>query len=142
MNLALKQTTETRSHHLELIQGVITRMAQNSFALKGWSVTLVSALFFLSAKDAETKYALLSLFPALFFWGLDAYYLLLERHFRDLYDAVREGKVEDDAYSMNHRPWKKAQDTWWCVLFSKTVLSFHLPIVASVVGVVFYMTRK
>jgi hypothetical protein len=29
--------------HLEMIQAVISRLANNSFLLKGWSITLVSA---------------------------------------------------------------------------------------------------
>jgi hypothetical protein len=35
--------------HLQMIQAVITRMGSNSFLLKGWSVTLVAALFALAA---------------------------------------------------------------------------------------------
>jgi hypothetical protein len=33
-----------KEKHLELIQAVISRMAGNSFLLKGWSVTLAAAL--------------------------------------------------------------------------------------------------
>jgi hypothetical protein len=44
---------ESKLKHLELVQGVINRMAGNSFILKGWSVTLTSALFALAAKDAN-----------------------------------------------------------------------------------------
>lgn len=31
---------DNKLKHLELIQGVINRMASNSFKLKGWAVTL------------------------------------------------------------------------------------------------------
>lgn len=48
---------ESRMKHLEFIQGVVNRLAQNSFSLKGWSITLVSALFLLSAKESDSKYA-------------------------------------------------------------------------------------
>lgn len=37
-------STELNDKHLALVQGVINRLAGNSFSLKGWSVTLVSAL--------------------------------------------------------------------------------------------------
>ncbi len=40
---------EAKLKHLEMIQGVVNRMASNSFQLKGWSVVLVSALFALAA---------------------------------------------------------------------------------------------
>ena len=39
--------------HLEFIQGVINRLASDSFRLKGWSVVLVSALFVLSAREGR-----------------------------------------------------------------------------------------
>lgn len=39
--------------HLEMIQGVINRMARNSFALKGWAVTLVAGIFALSSKNTD-----------------------------------------------------------------------------------------
>ena len=44
--------------HLKLIQGVIDRMARNSFHLKGWSVALVSALFALAAADTNQAHLL------------------------------------------------------------------------------------
>ena len=34
---------ESKIAHLEMVQAVITRMAGNSFLIKGWSVTLVAA---------------------------------------------------------------------------------------------------
>lgn len=35
---------EEKMRHLEMIQNVISRMASNSFLLKGWTVTLVVGL--------------------------------------------------------------------------------------------------
>ena len=42
--------------HLGFIQGIITRMGTNSFLLKGWSVTLVAAMFALAVKDADKDF--------------------------------------------------------------------------------------
>jgi hypothetical protein len=42
-------------------------MAGNSFLLKGWSVTLAAALVALAAKDADLRFAVIALFPALMF---------------------------------------------------------------------------
>ena len=39
--------------HLQMILGVVNRMAGNSFMVKGWSVTLVAALFALAAADTN-----------------------------------------------------------------------------------------
>jgi hypothetical protein len=44
---------ENKRKHLEMIQGVINRMARNLFFLKGWTTTLIAALFALAAKDAN-----------------------------------------------------------------------------------------
>ena len=39
---------ENKIKHLEIIQGIINRMAGNSFALKGWAVTLIAGIFALA----------------------------------------------------------------------------------------------
>lgn len=41
---------EKKLKHLDFLQLVITRMNVNSFFLKGWSVTLVAALFAFATK--------------------------------------------------------------------------------------------
>jgi hypothetical protein len=51
---------EKKLKHLEFIQGVISRMASNLFLLKGWTITLIAALFALAAKDSKPGYALLA----------------------------------------------------------------------------------
>lgn len=62
-------STEPNDKHLALVQGVVNRLAGNSFALKGWSVTLVSALLALAAKDADTWLVAIALLPTLTFGG-------------------------------------------------------------------------
>lgn len=44
---------EQGMQHLEMIQSVIMRMAQNSFTLKGWAATLVASAFALASKEAN-----------------------------------------------------------------------------------------
>jgi hypothetical protein len=77
-----------RLKRLEMIQAIVARMAQNSFAIKTWAVTFCSALLALGAKDANASFALLAVAPTLIFWGLDAYYLSLERRYRALYESA------------------------------------------------------
>ena len=50
-----------------MIQGVITRMGTNSFVLKGWNVTLVSALFALSAKESNARFIMIAFLPTVAF---------------------------------------------------------------------------
>lgn len=58
---------ESKIKHLEMIQGIINRMASNSFYLKGWAVTLVAGIFAISAKDSEKTFFLISYIPILIF---------------------------------------------------------------------------
>jgi hypothetical protein len=79
--------------HLSLIQGVINRLANNSFLLKGWTVSLVAGLSALAAADSNGSFAWIAVFAVTVFALLDAYYLALERAYRALYKsaAARSG---------------------------------------------------
>ena len=80
--------TEDKIKHLEFIQNIITRMNTNSFQIKEWMITIVSALLALYASSQEKMYIFVAIVPTLVFWCLDAYYLQQERKFRGLYDDV------------------------------------------------------
>ena len=81
---------------IDLIESVITRMAQNSFYMKGWCITLVAAIFSLSDNSARQHvYLPLALMTAAFWW-LDSYYLQLERAYRKLYVSTIRRRVEKD----------------------------------------------
>lgn len=58
---------EKKLKHLEMIQAVINRMANNSFMLKGWTVTLVAGIFALASKDADKMYFLIAYIPLIIF---------------------------------------------------------------------------
>ena len=74
--------------HLEFIQDIITRMNKNSFQLKGWMITIVSALLALYGSSNNDIYIWIAIAPTNIFWLLDAYYLQQERKFRGLYNDV------------------------------------------------------
>ena len=86
-NAALDPGSAAVQHHLTMMQGIITRMAENSRSCKLWCVTLVAAVLVLVARTEQPHYALLALLPAGMFLILDTYYLALERAFRDSYNA-------------------------------------------------------
>lgn len=67
--------------HLTMMQGVITRMAENSRSCKVWCVTLVAAVLVLVARTGEPQHALIAWVPTSLFLFLDSYYLALERAF-------------------------------------------------------------
>ncbi len=126
--------------HLELVQGVVTRMAANSFLLKGWTVTLTAALFALAAKDSNATFAVIALLPALSFWGLDAYYLRQERLFRKLYDELRLASDETlrkvEPFSMSTVEFRDHVPGWFSTLWAHSILAIHGVVVLAVVAAV------
>lgn len=104
--------------HLEVIQGVINRIAQVSFVLKGWTVTSVIALLAVAANTHGWWYGLLALLRACVFWGLDAYYLRQERLFCCLYDQVRAGPTKSaiPIFSMDINECRGTVDSWFQTL--------------------------
>lgn len=91
--------------HLQILQGVVQRMASNSTSCKSWCVTIVSAILVLIADKGKPELAWLALLPSLLFLALDAYYLALEKAFRASYNAfvkkLHGGRIQvEDVYSV------------------------------------------
>ena len=132
---------EGRIRHLELIQGVISRMAQNSFMMKGWAVTLVSAILVVAHEVAGWEYLLVALLPALVFWGFDAFYLRRERLFIALYDVVRsqsDAEWNEDPFTFGTDTRADGVDGWFRVCRSRSVVWLYLPMVFLIVGMTVY----
>lgn len=112
-----------------MIQGVINRMANNSFMLKGWAVAIISALFALSASYSNAQLITVSYWPILIIWVLDGYYLSLEKLFIDRYDIVRKLPEKKVDYSMAIKfdYWR-----WAKKILSLTLIIFYLGMILSV----------
>ncbi len=128
---------EKKLKHLEMIQGVISRLANNSFSLKLKSVIFVAIVLGFTAKDGNHDYIWLTSIPTLAFWGLDGFYLKQETLFRALYNNVRQMNDKDIDFSMGVSAFKSNEKGWISVCCSRTILWFHLPIltVILVIGV-------
>ena len=112
--------------HLEFIQATISRMSGNLFLLKGWSITLIAALFALAAKDTNRAFIVVAFFPLIIFWFLDGYFLSMERRFRSLYEHVRQLREEDIDFSMNTETYKnEPRNQWIQTLFSRTLFPYY-----------------
>lgn len=74
--------------HLEFIQNIITSMNRNSFQIKTFTVTIVTALLAVFASTNQEIFICISIFTILLFWFLDSYYLQQERKFRGVYNNV------------------------------------------------------
>lgn len=112
---------EKKMKHLEFIQNVIARKNSNSFLIKGWAVTLVSATFALAAKDANIGYLLICFISVPVFWGLDAFYLNQERCYRALYNDVATDNASVPEFSMDASKYDEKKNTWLCCLVSRSI---------------------
>jgi hypothetical protein len=115
--------------HMELVQSVISRMAQQSFQLKGWSVTVATAIFAFAAKESSQGIATLALFPAIAFWCLDGFYLRQERLYRKLYEAIADPLKVVRPFSMATDEYVGEVESWRSTLTAKTILPLHAAIV-------------
>lgn len=138
-----EESSMERIEYLVVIQKVIARLAGNASTVKGWSVTLVSAILaFAASKDATSATALFGvagMVPVIFFWYLDAYYLNLERKYRRLYEAVLAesklptGERQIEPFSMDLRHVKGEVEPWWKTAVQRPAVSvFHGALVATI----------
>lgn len=116
---------ENKLKHLEFVQNIITRMNTNSFMIKGWSVTLVSALFALAADKANLKFVFIAYLPLLVFWVLDGVFLSQEKQYRELYKEVASKDEKDIDFNLNASKFKDLGCGWLRCAFSKTLAPFH-----------------
>ncbi len=128
--------------HLQLLQAVITRMGGNSFLLKGWTVTLVAALFALAAVKTMPYFIYLTYFPLLVFWMLDGYFLRQERLFRKLYDRVRILPNDAIDFSMDTSTVAPDVKNWRDTCISTTLVMFYGAIFAAVVIVMLILIAR
>ena len=119
---------ELRARHLEMLQQIIARMSQNSFTIRGWSITLVTAAFaLLATQNLDRRVVLFALIPAWIFWGLDASYFRTERLFRALYAAAARRLNDPDAqpdvrpFDTDTSPFRATTATWARLLLSPSV---------------------
>lgn len=112
--------------HMEFVQGVITRLAGNSFLIKGWSLTVTTAVIGYAIVHSDWRIAILGTLSPLAFWYLDSYFLASETKWRSLFADVASGKVRAfrmpyDSYDVSRRK----------ILVSPTLRWFYGPILAA-----------
>lgn len=123
---------------IDLIQTCITRMAQNSFMLKGWYLSLVAILItILFGQSFKLEIiALFILVISVAFWGLDAFFLKTETLYRWKYEWVIQDRIKGnsnnefqyDLNPYNKKMWIAAADKNVCFMkfvLSKTLLPIY-----------------
>lgn len=132
-------TNESKIAGLGFLQAIIARMANNSFYIKGWDLTLFVAVVALK-KDASqySGYLLLALIVStIAFCLLDAYYLQQERIFRKVYNHLAESNSDTINYfRINPELYKDKLRgemlSYRNALISASILLFHIPMFVAV----------
>lgn len=136
--------TDDNRKHFDYLQAIITRMNTNSFMIKGWTVTIVSALLALAASTKNTLYLQIAVLPVLMFWILDSFYLVQERKFRILYREATTHPTSILAYSLKTDIPAVIEDKsvkYFKVFFSSTIFSFYLLLVI-IIGACILFSKK
>jgi len=132
---------------IDLIQSCISRMAHNSFLIKGWTLTLVTVMLALTEKSIDPIYLCLVLFiPILSFWYLDAFFLQTEKMYRKRYEWVIQSRPKNDLtnlYNLNPHHFKDKVDSRAKVMWSITLRVFYgIPILLIFAIIVYRIAIK
>lgn len=118
--------------HLEFLQSDISRMNQNSFQMKGWTISILSALLAIFAASIDSKtgtgnvgFILVAIVPTLIFWLLDSYYLQQERKFRGIYNDIallteQSERIVIREFEIPLNKYRGSQYCFFRVMWSKT----------------------
>jgi hypothetical protein len=134
--------SDDKLKHLEFIQNVITRMNTNSFQIKGWTVTIVSALLAIYASSKNKYFILAAIFPNVIFWFLDSYYLQQERKFRGLYNDVAgifDNPKQLKPFEMRPDLYVGGKYSFWSVFVSRTIIKMYISIMIILVFLFLYL---
>ena len=138
---------ESQKEHMlkeiDIIQGIIQRLASNSFLIKGWTITLVVVTMLLKGTDYQI---FLALIPLIGFWCLDAYFLWQERMYRKLYEWVISKRLETDEllFDMNAYRFKSKVQSPFRIMFSITLGWFYgiIAILIIIYSVFLFLIQK
>jgi hypothetical protein len=85
--------------HINLLQGVINRLAASSSSCKTWCLSLVGALIGVTGATHNAAIVTFALVPVVIFGGVDNSYLAQERAYRVLYGEIAS-KVQARTYEL------------------------------------------
>jgi hypothetical protein len=129
---------ESKIRHLEMIQRIIDRMANCSFMLKGWSITLVLGVFtLLGVENFKTCFYIVYV-PVLAFWYLDAYFLRQERLYRKLYEKIRleDSPVSDFSLEISQEEESDERCKFIRCFFSETLFFYYGPLLLICISII------
>ena len=136
---------------IDLIQSCITRMANNSFLVKGWLISIIAVSFALFPEDINIcAPCIISALITVVFWYLDAFFLKTERLYRWKYNWVITNRLNCDLYFYDLNPhnsntWIENDRSPECepnivkVMFSKTICPLYISILVIIIGLYIFL---
>ena len=126
---------------IDLIQGCINRMANNSFLVKGWALGVFAGVTAITKGDNLNNTILFvctTIVPFVCFWILDAFFLQTEKKYRIMYaERLEKRKLEDDSNLYELDPSSYKVEEIFKVMWSITLRVFYgIPFLASIVAIV------
>ena len=133
--------TVDRIKHLDMIQGVVSRMAGNSTAIKRYCLIIV-AVGVAIYKTIDDPFAVVALAVMVcVFWLLDSKYLQQEKWFRDIYDQVRtEPAGQRPDFRLTPDKTVRGSTWFWGRVFSWSTAGLYVPLLALLALFWFVMT--
>lgn len=141
---------------IDLVQSCINRMAQNSFVVKGWTITLVAVVLALLPEKVDIRLlCAVGIIITLCFWYLDSFFLKTERLYRWKYEWIIANRLnsEENCYDLNphnEKMWKVGKNgkprkapNIFRVMVTKTLMPIYVPLLfLSIVFLIVEFVKK
>lgn len=140
MSISKDKIAELQVKRLEMVQAIISRLANYGATLKNYCITLATAVCGFAVTLQRPLIAFLALLPIIVFALLDAQFLRVERRFRALFDQFTQeewGTLPQFAIDIRSAP----RIGYWSALSSWSILVFYLPLGLAVMVVGFVAER-
>ncbi|MCD9580610.1 hypothetical protein [Tenacibaculum maritimum] len=125
--------SDKKFKHLDYIHNTINRMSNNSFLIKGWTISIVSVLFVFSDDKMNGRFLGIAIIAVVIFWYLNGFFLQQERKFRALYDKVRIQQENEVDFSMSTTDFKDGKYSLLSSIFGKTIWPLYLTIIFMII---------
>lgn len=119
-----------KQKQLSKIRSKITKLNQNSFVVKGISLTIVIAFLVFIRQLSQFKYAFLLIAGLMLLCILDTHYLQTERRYKKMYELTEDKEEDMIDFDMKITDMQKNKhNSFFVCLFSKSIILFYLPLI-------------
>src|SRR5690349_5128077 len=140
MAISIDKIADLRVKQLEIVQGIVGRVASNEANLKNYCITLTTAICGFAITLQRPLVTVSTIVPIIVFAFLDAQLLRVERRFRRLFDQLRQEDWQTPpsfAIDLEYAP----PIAYLTVLASWSILIFYIPLAIAVLGIFLISTN-